>query len=93
MNVHDATEIAYQNGYEQAQKDAVMSDHQRLVRLLGEAIAYGVKYRNSAVTCNEYAAQYLMAHGVTLSLDKPIPVYTLDELAKRYGKFESVRTN
>ena len=86
MNVHDATEIAYKNGYNQGKKDAVVSDHQRLVRLLGEAIAYGVKYRNSQVTCNEYAAQYLMAHGVTLSSDKPIPVYTPDELAKRYGK-------
>lgn len=86
MNVHDATEIAYKNGYNQGKKDAVVSDHQRLVRLLGEAIAYGVKYRNSQVTCNEYAAQYLIAHGVTLISDKTIPVYTPDELAKRYGK-------
>ena len=62
-----------------------MSDHQKLVRLLGEAIAYGFKYRNGQVTINEYAAQYLLAHGVTFSSEKNIPVYTPDELAKKYA--------
>ena len=86
MNVHDATEIAYQNGYEQGQKDAVMLPHRRLTRLLGEAIAYGLAHRDYEFSANELAAQYLLDHGVMISSEFAVPVYTEEELTKKYGK-------
>ena len=86
MNVHDATEVAYQNGYEQAQKDAVTSPKKRLTRLIGDALAYGLAHRDHEFSANELAAQYLLDHGVMISSEFAVPVYTEEELAKKYRK-------
>ena len=85
MNVHDATEIAYKNGYDQGQKDVGLSPHRRMTRLLGEAIVYGLAHRNEEMSANELAAQYLLDHGVMISSEFSVPVYTPEELAKKYG--------
>ena len=66
----------------------MLSPKRRMTRLLGEALAFGLKYRNEEASANELAAQYLLDHGVSIASEFAVPVYTPEELAKKYSKLE-----
>ena len=65
----------------------------RLKRLLSEAVVYGLNNKTEELGPYDLAAQYLLDHGVRVCSQFAVPVYTEEELAKKYGKPESVRTN
>ena len=88
MKELDAIEIAYKNGYEKALKDHVVStsQHEKLKRLCMIAIAYGLKAKTDEKSSYDCIAEYLLDHGVRVCGDCSVPVYTPEELARKYGE-------
>ena len=70
-----------------------MSQHEELKKLLMEATCYGLKARTEEKSAYDCSTEYLLDHGVRVCTCSLVPVYSPDELAKKYGPADSVRTS
>jgi flagellar biosynthesis/type III secretory pathway protein FliH len=76
MNIHDATETAYQNGYQKGRADAAKEIFEEIKRSLND-LEYNAKTPRKTVRVEE-----LKAH-VNWVLHEVVPS-TLDRLANKY---------